>query len=146
MTRPPLDLFEHYIGRRLFEWAMALAMVGLAGLVFVWPHAIEASAFHWMVIILPGVYVGVFLMIFGVSRCAALIVNGASETHGPRIRIVGCIAAAVMWAQMDLALIIAFLEKPVGPPSPGIPFWFVFTIAELCSALRAANDVGRRST
>jgi hypothetical protein len=134
---------RHHLEGRLFEWTMATAMVLLAAETFVWPRTLDASAFNWLTTLLPGSFIGVFLLLFGVIRVAALIANGRSLVYGPRVRALGALAGAVLWAQFDLALIAAYTVK--GPPSPGIPFWFTFTLAELYSAYRAASDDRSRS-
>lgn len=131
--------FRHYLEGRLFEWAMSISMVFLSIQTFVWPRTLEASAFYWMTAVTSSRFIGVFLFAFGIARCAALIANGRSHVYGPNVRAIGALAGAVMWAQFDLALIASFTTK--GPPSPGIPFWFTFTFAELYSAYRAASDV-----
>lgn len=136
-------LVRHYVEGRLFEWVMALAMTLLAIETFVWPRTLEASAFYWLITVMPSSFIGVFLFVFGVARMGALIANGRSTVYGPRVRALGALAGAVMWAQFDLALIASYSIK--GPPSPGIPFWFTFTLAELYSAYRAASDDRSRS-
>ncbi len=133
----------HYVENRLFEWVMATAMILLAIETFIWPHTIDASAFHWLTTVLPGAFIGVFLLLFGLARFAALIANGRSTVYGPRVRALCALAGAVLWAQFELALLASFTVK--GPPSPGIPFWFTFTLAELYSAYRAASDDRSRS-
>jgi hypothetical protein len=138
-----LSNISHYLEGRLFEWAMACSMVLLAVETFIWPMTLNASAFYWLTKVLPTSLIGIFLLTFGLVRCAALVANGRSLVHGPRIRAIGALAGAVMWAQFDLALIASFTVK--GPPSPGIPFWFTFTFAEIYSAYRAASDVRSRS-
>jgi len=139
MTR----VMRHYLEGRLFEWVMAAAMVLLAIETFAWPRTLEASAFYWLTAAMPAAFIAWFLLIFGMLRCAALIANGRSKIYGPRARAIGALAGAAMWAQFDLALLASFTVK--GPPSPGIPFWFTFTLAELYSAYRAASDVRSRS-
>ena len=134
---------RHHLEGRLFEWVMATAMVLLALECFVWPRTLEASAFYWLTTLMPSSFIGIFLLLFGVLRFAALVANGRSLVYGPRARALGALAGAVLWAQFDLALIAAYTVK--GPPSPGIPFWFTFTLAELYSAYRAASDVRIRS-
>ncbi len=94
---------RHYLEGRLFEWAMAIPMVLLAVEIFVWPLTLEDSAFYWLTAIMPSSYIGTFLLLFGSARCAALVVNGRSHIHGPRVRAIGALAGAVMWAQFDLA-------------------------------------------
>jgi hypothetical protein len=130
---------RHYVEGRLFEWVMATAMILLAVQTFVWPHTLGASAFHLLIVTMPSQIIGVFLLLFGLARIAALLANGRSRVYGPRARAIGALAAAVLWGQFELALIgdLAF-DKP---PSPGIPFWFVFILAELYSAYRAASDI-----
>jgi hypothetical protein len=136
-------VMRHHLEGRLFEWVMATAMVLLAVETFIWPQTLNASAFHLLTTLMPTSFIGVFLLVFGAARCGALIANGRSAVYGPRVRALGAIAGAVLWAQFELALLAAFTVK--GPPSPGIPFWFTFTLAELYSAYRAASDDRSRS-
>lgn len=135
-----------YVEGRLFEWTMSLAMVLLALEIFLWPRTLEASAFYWLVAVMPSRFVGVFLLLVGAARLTALFINGRSMMYGPRIRAVGALAGAVMWAQFSLALLMPFVMSEKAIPSPGIPFWFSFTFAEIYSAYRAASDVRNRST
>jgi hypothetical protein len=132
-------LMRHYLEGRLFEWVMATAMVFLAVETFVWSQTIAASAFHLLAEVMPGEFIGVFLLLFGTARFAALITNGRSRVYGPWVRALGALAGAVMWAQFELALVGDMSSDK--PPSPGIPFWFAFILAELYSAYRAASDI-----
>lgn len=143
-TRPRGEFWPH-VEFRLFEWAMAIAMILLALECFIWPQTIGASAFHWMVILFPAPSVGVIMFLAGSARVAALIVNGRSPVHGPRIRAVGALVGALMWGQFWLALIMPFYMNEKAIPSPGIPFWFTFVLCELFTVYRAAKDVRSRS-
>lgn len=134
---------RHYVEGRLFEWVMATAMVLLAVQTFVWPETLNASAFHWLTVVLPSSFIGVFLLLFGIARFGALVANGRSLVYGPFVRAFGALAGALLWAQFELAMFADFSVK--GPPSPGIAFFFPFTLAELYSAYRAASDVRIRS-
>jgi hypothetical protein len=134
---------RHHLEGRLFEWVMATAMILLSIETFVWRRTLDASAFHLLTVLMPSSFIGMFLLVFGLLRYGALIANGRSLVYGPRVRALGAIAGAVLWAQFELALLTSFTVK--GPPSPGIPFWFVFTLAELYSAYRAASDDRSRS-
>lgn len=136
---------RRYVENRLFEWTMSLSMVLLSVEIFLWPRTLDASAFYWLVQVMPSGAVGIFLFCVGVARLAALFVNGRSMMYGPRVRAVGALAGAVMWAQFALALLMPFVMSEKAIPSPGIPFWFLFTFAELYSAYRAAGDVRDRS-
>jgi uncharacterized membrane protein HdeD (DUF308 family) len=129
---------RHYVEGRLFEWVMATAMVLLAVQTFAWPRTLGASAFHLLTEAIPSEFIGAFLLMFGVARIAALIANGRSRVYGPWVRATGALGGAVLWAQFELALLgdLSF-DKP---PSPGIPFWFAFILAELYSGYRAASD------
>ena len=128
---------------RLFEWVMATSMILLAVQTFVWPGTLNASAFFLLTTLMPTSLIGLFLLVFGLARFAALVVNGRSHVYGPRVRAIGALAGAVLWAQFEIALIASFTVKR--PPSPGIPVWFNFTLAELYSAYRAASDDRSRS-
>lgn len=134
---------RHYVEGRLFEWVMATAMVLLAVQTFVWPETLRTGAFYWLAVLMPGPFIGIFLLLFGIARFGALVANGRSLVYGPFVRAFGALAGAVLWAQFELAMFADFTVK--GPPSPGIPFFFAFTLAELYSAYRAANDVRIRS-
>ena len=139
-----MRLAAHVEGR-LFEWTMSIAMIFLAFEIFIWPRTLEASAFYWLVIVMPSELVGIFMLLVGMSRAIARVINGRSPLYGPRVRAVGAVAGAVMWAQFALALAMPFVMNERAIPSPGIPFWFSFTLAELYSAYRAAGDARDRS-
>jgi len=75
----------------------------------------------------------------GAFRCAALIANGSSMVIGPRVRAIGALCGAVIWVQFGMALIKLSVDQHF--TSPGIPFWFMFTLAELRVVYRAVLDV-----
>lgn len=129
---------------RLFEWVMTFAMLGLAIEIMIWPSTIGASAFRFVLAVVSTENMGLFFVLFGALRIAALIANGSWPVHGPKMRAFGAGASAVMWGQMCVALL---LLTPInqGIPSPGIPVYFALTIGELISAYRATSDVVRTS-
>jgi hypothetical protein len=131
-------IIRRYVESRLFEWCMSIAMTGLAVEIFFWPRILGATSFNLLTDLMPGQFISSFLLFFGIARFAALIANGRSTVHGPRIRAIAAIAGAVLWAQFAFSLIVEFYDAP---PSPGIPFWTTFVLAELYSAYRAASDV-----
>jgi hypothetical protein len=133
-----LDL-RFYWRDRLFEWVMAVAMIGFGLEIFIWPQTIQASAFVHILRVVSAPNMSLFFMFFGVMRIAALVANGNWPTYGPRFRAIGAGAAAVMWAQLcaSLMLLAPFNN---GIPSPGIPVYFALTIGELISAYRALTD------
>lgn len=124
---------------RLFEWIMALVMIGLALEIAIWPQTIASGSLRVVLIIVSPQNMAIFFAVFGLMRIAALIANGSWPTHGPRLRAMGAGSAALMWAQMCVALIL-IMPLNQGVPSPEIPIYFAFTIGELVSAYRAMTD------
>lgn len=139
------SVISHNIEGRLFEWGMAFAMLCLALEIFVWPATIGASAFRYIAVVVRTGNLGCLFFIIAIARGVALIINGRSAVYGPRVRAVGAMAGAVIWAQMLVALFILIAETQ-SPPSPGIPIYFALTVCELISCYRAATDVRIRST
>lgn len=143
MTTILRGIIRHF-ENRLFELAMAVAMIALGLHLLIWPAALGASAFRFMVETLPPQFVSSVFFAFGMLRIAALIANGRWPVHGPKLRALGCLAGGCMWAQMDIAL-IALIPKVGSPPSPGIPVYAVLTIFELISFYRALAGANGRS-
>ena len=135
MTHP----FMSYSRNRLFEWVMTLTMLGMAVEIGFWPRVVQASSFRLMLDVINPLNIGMFFMAFGLLRIAALIANGSWPEHGPRMRAMGAGAAAMMWGQMDIALLLIAPQND-GIPSPGISLFFCMTIGELLSAYRAMSD------
>lgn len=124
---------------RLFEWVMALIMLGMAVEIAVWPSTIGTSSLRIILVIASPENMAFFFAVFGVLRIAALVANGSWPTHGPRLRAMGAGSAALMWGQMCVALILLTPHNQ-GIPSPEIPIYFALTIGELVSAYRAMTD------
>lgn len=134
-----MSRFSYYIEGRIFEWVMSVSMVLLAVEIFIWPVTLKASAFQWAAQVINSEFIGAVLFCAGWFRCLALIANGSSLAIGPRIRAIGALCGAVVWFQFGLALVVLSVEQNF--PSPGIPFWFMFTLAELRITYRAVLDV-----
>ena len=131
--------FRAYCRNRLFEWVMALTMLGMAFEIAIWPQAVAASSYRLMLIVINPLNIGMFFMAFGLLRVAALIANGSWPEHGPRLRAMGAGAAALMWGQMGIALLLGIPQNN-GIPSPGISLFLFLTLGELLSAYRAISD------
>ena len=131
--------FMPYCRNRLFEWAMTIAMLGLALEIAVWPSSIATGSFRLLLIVINPTGLALFFGAFGLLRIAALIANGSWPEHGPRMRAMGAGAAALMWGQMCVALIL-MTPQFGGVPSAGIPVYFSMTVGELMSAYRAISD------
>ena len=136
---PMTHHFMSYCRNRLFEWVMTLAMLGMAIEIGFWPKAVEAISFRLMLVIINPLNIGMFFTAFGLLRIAALIANGSWPEHGPRMRAMGAGAAAMMWGQMCIALLLLAPQNN-GIPSPGIALYFFLTVGELISAYRAMSD------
>jgi hypothetical protein len=134
---------NYYLDGRLFEWVMSVSMVILAIEIFAWPETLKESAFQWATMVMNTEFVGVVMFGAGWFRCWALIANGSSMAIGPRVRAIGALVGAVLWFQFGLALAKHSIDQ--GIPSPGIPFWFMFTLAELRITYRAVLDVRTHS-
>lgn len=130
---------NYYFDGRLFEWVMSVSMVLLALEIFIWPVTLKASAFQWVTLVINSQFIGVVLFFAGWFRVLALVANGSSLAIGPRVRAVGALFGAVIWFQFGLALVYLSVEQNF--PSPGVPFWFMFTLAELRITYRAVLDV-----
>ena len=131
--------FMSYCRNRLFEWVMTLSMIGMAVEIAIWPKAVAASSFRLMLGVINPLNIGMFFLAFGLLRIAALIANGSWPEHGPRMRAMGAGAAALMWGQMCIALVMLTSQRD-GIPSPGIALYFFLTVGELLSAYRAISD------
>lgn len=129
---------------RLFEWVMALVLFDIGVHMLIWPGAMSASAFRLIFdTIGPYNLIGLYLTV-GLTRLIALYVNGMAPNIGPHLRAIGSLCGAMIWLQMDIAL-IGLPSVQGTPPSPGIQFYSVLVAAELYSTYRAAADAKSRT-
>jgi hypothetical protein len=119
---------------------MALGMISLGIEILLVPDVALAPSFRLLSLTTPKLAIDLFLIFFGVLRIAALISNGRSTVHGPRLRAIGAIAGALLWAQFDISIAYSVLIDAATPPA-ATAFWFSFIFGELYSAYRAAGDV-----
>lgn len=132
----------YYLDGRLYEWTMAIAMIQFSIMILMWPMALKESAFQWLTVYLPNDVLAMAFLLNGVLRIGALLANGGSLWIGPWIRSVSGVVSALMWSQFTISLVqLSVLQ---GRPSPGLPFWFMFTFADLYVAYRAVLDVRDR--
>jgi hypothetical protein len=131
--------FMGYCRNRMFEWVMTLAMLGIALEIAIWPSSIASGSFRLLLVVISPAELALFFGTFGLLRIAALIANGSWPEHGPRMRAMGAGAAALMWGQMCIALMLLTPDLG-GVPSAGIPVYFSLTVGELISAYRAISD------
>jgi hypothetical protein len=124
---------------RLFEWIMSVAMFAIGIQMMMWPDTIRASAFRHVLRIVDSGHLGLFFLFFGAMRMMALMANGNWPKYGPRLRAIGAGAAAMLWGQLCISLVLLFPFNS-GVPSPGIPVYLALTMGELISAYRALSD------
>ncbi len=139
-------MLRYYLDGRRFEWVITIAMLWLAVALFVSPDMLRASAFHWIVQVMPSDVIRLILFLIGWVRLIGLLLNGHTFRGmrlGPLMRSATAIACAVLWVQFDFALIE--LSAREGFMSPGIPFWSMFVAGELDVAYRAVAGDGRGS-
>lgn len=129
---------------RLYEWSMAIASLGLALEIYIWPDTIRQSAFHLLDEVMGSTTLCWLMAICGILRMTILGFNGCAWIAGRFIRAGCAFTSAVVWAQFAYALYI-MVEKHSGVPSPGIPFWGIFTLSEIYVVYRSMIDV-RRTT
>lgn len=125
---------------RLFEWVMTFIMLGMACTIVYAPETIGKSAFRYMLVIVASpLAIGMFFWIVGAVRVVALLLNGHSPLWGPRLRAIGALGGALIWAWMAVALI--YLTNDTGSPSLGIFNWVGLAAGEIISCARAGADV-----
>jgi hypothetical protein len=125
---------------RLFEWVTTFIMLGMAATIIVSPATIQAGAFRYMLVVgFTPIVLGMFFCVIGGVRIVALVVNGRSPVWGPRLRAVGALGGAFIWAWMALALLM--LTRDTGTMSLGIFNWIGLTLGEVVSCARAGSDV-----
>lgn len=130
-------LLRYYVDGRLFEWSLTLPMLALSVMTFVWPQTLRASAFQWIVIVMPIPLIETLMFVISWTALIGLLLNGhefRGVRIGPVIRALAAIARSVMWAQFALALYRLSIEQ--GYPSPGLPFWMMFAATEIYVANR----------
>lgn len=127
---------------REFEWFASIAMFSIGIVVFLTPRTIEFGAFRYLLLMgFQTSWIWPLFMAVGAIGCGALYLNGARPVYGPHIRAICCVARALLWCMMTLALLR--LTEETGTLSIGIPAWGWATVFELRALHRALNDVGR---
>ena len=131
----------YYVKGRVFEWTFALATL-FAGLeLLVFDNVISFGAFHWLQLLMSQKWIGTIMLFMGWIRVSALMFNGQllfGRRFGWGVRAVCAVVSASLWSQFALALLKASLTNPA--PSLGVPFWTMFTLAELLIAYQVGAE------
>lgn len=139
-----MDRLRYYVDGRLFEWSMTVPMLALSVLSFIWPLTLRGSAFRWILAVGSPPLIEVTMFTISWAALIGLLLNGHAVRGirlGPIIRSATAVARAVIWVQFALALFRLSIIQ--GYPSPGLPFWLMFTVTELYVAYRAVAGNGR---
>jgi len=140
-----LRAVNYYAEGRAFEWCMGIAMMAAAIECIIWPQVVEGGGLL-TAYVSPSALIAT-LLVLGWSRCAGLMLNGQTMFRsklGPYARAICGVLSAIIWAQFVVSLIEQWVDR--GYPSPGLPFWFMFTIGEIYTAyttLKNRNKHGR---
>lgn len=129
---------------RLFEWTMAAVLLGLGVWLVIWPASMRHSAFRLMLDFIGPQFLTALYLVVGAGRLAALWINGRSHVIGPHVRAAGCVVGAMIFFQMDLAL-LGLIELQQTDPSPGIVMYSALAAAEIYSTYWAVRDAKSRS-
>ncbi len=137
-----LRSFNYYVEGRVFEWCMGIGMMVAAIECLVWPQVINGGGL--LTLYVPVSALIIALLLLGWSRCAGLMLNGQTmfkNKLGPYTRAICGVLSAIIWAQFVLSLIEQWIDR--GYPSPGIPFWFMFTVGEIYTAYTTMKNRNR---
>ena len=118
---------------------MVLAMTSLGIWLLIWPSAIDASAFRFILFESHSGFLPWFFITCGALSAMALGANGHIGSTGCRIRAWAAMIRGVLWLEMAIALVLLFINTG-SIPSPGIPIYSVLMVGELLSCYVAARD------
>lgn len=115
---------------------MAVAMFGFGAHVLFAPASITSSRYAAVLLIFTPLSFGLLSVAIGLARAFTLAKNGKWPVKGSIIRAILAFCAALIWAQLAVAL----TQSPTQAPSPGMWVYYALTIAELRSVWRALRD------
>lgn len=125
---------------RLFEWAMAFAMLGIGIHIMLVPGAFASSRMSPLLDLVISLPVLVFLYLAAATiRLVGLYFSVQLKSYGFHMRAAGSALGSLNWAQMALALIITARETG-NHVSPMIWLYTSLAAAEIISTYRAQVD------
>ena len=132
---------NYYVEGRVFEWVMGLSTFFAGMEYWFWPEVIKDSSFHYLTSYIPHELLLFILIVLGWSRCSALMLNGQTMfgvRMGSYIRAACGVISGVLWAQISVALLLLSFDR--GLPSPGLPFWVMFSFGEVYAAYTTVKN------
>lgn len=143
----PLELVIRHFENRMFEVAMAAIFFGSSVQLFFSPGSAQAGGLIYLSATFNSWTLTIIFFIVGVSRIVALALNGHWMPQGAYVRAAGCAVGAVMWLQVDAAL-ITFGSRDGTLPFSTVTYG-VLAVVEAISMYRAllgAKRNGRRTS
>lgn len=124
---------------RLFEWTMALALLGIGIHISINPESLLNSR---MSPILAIVWLPLLCAIYIATACVRIVGLFFAERMGPlghHLRAVGALIGGANWAQFGFALISTSVELRIAT-SPLVWLYTALAAAEFVSTYRARAD------
>lgn len=143
----PIELVVRHFENRLFELAMASVFFVNSVIMMFSPKSVNAGGLIYLSAAFEAwTLITIFFMV-GVSRIVALALNGHWMPGGAYVRAFGCGVGAVMWLQVDAALITFGARDGTLPFSTGTyGVLAVFEAISMYRALLGAKRNGRRTS
>lgn len=124
---------QHKFGPRILEWYLAIQLC-LWGLIILLPQETFAEARYVGFGFLPEPVWGTGVLMLGVIRVGALIVNGSVPNVTPWIRVFGAYLGALVFTVITLA------HASSGLVGLWIAAWPIAAVGEWVNTYRAARD------
>lgn len=143
----PIDIIIKHFENRLFELAMAVIFFGSSLMLAFSPGSVRAGGLMYLASAFSVWTLVVIFFMVGASRIIALILNGWWMPYGAYVRAAGAACGAIMWLQVEGALITFGSREGVLPFSTVT--YGVLALFEAISMYRAligAKKDGRERT
>ena len=143
----PIDMVVRHFENRLLELAMAVIFFGSSILLVFSPASARAGGLIYLSATFNVWTLTVIFFMVGVSRIVALGLNGHWMPQGAYVRAAGCGVGAIMWLQVDAAL-ITFGARDGTLPFSTVTYGVlaVFEAISMYRALLGAKRDGRRKS
>lgn len=130
---------DRHCHNRQLEWWFAGIILSIGLWTIPFPAAFAVGRFAAIDNIISPPELTALLVFLGACRWIALYYNGRYPLLGPMVRVICALGSGWIFVQMAVALWINHLTNGLDP-SPGIPSYFILTLAEARNAFRAASD------
>lgn len=131
----PIEAIVRHFENRLFELAMSVIFLGSGLMLIFSPGSVKAGGLLYLSSAFNVWTLVVIFLIVGISRIVALWLNGHWMPHGAYVRAAGAAVGAIMWFQVDAALVTFGSREGVLPFSTVT--YGVLALVEAISMYRA---------